>query len=224
MANRSFTRSLYTLEEYPVVISCNFIVDNTNALGIRSLKGPGVKAVYMNTSATPATGNPNPAAGTILVQLQDNYTRLLSGGNQILSPNSGSDVKIDNSALTAGVAYTITTLGNATAAKWQAIGVPVGVTAAVGVSFIALTNGGTGNVLTSRVQAAASTGSGIASIEIVGSPNASIAPLKSTGQGYGANIIYQCHDYAGALAAPVAGSIVSLIIYLSNGSNTVQGE
>jgi hypothetical protein len=70
----------------------------------------------------------------------------------VLAPNSGADVKIDNSAMTAGQLYTITTLGNATAAKWTAIGVPAGVTPAVGVSFIALTNGGAGNVLTSKVQ------------------------------------------------------------------------
>lgn len=227
MANRNFANSrIYTGHVMPVLIDCNFVVDSTNGngLGIRSLKGPYVQAVYMHTSSTPATGNPNPASGTIVVQLQDNYSRSYTGFNAIVSPVSGSDVKIDNSAMTAGVAYIITTLGDASLAKWQAIGVPIGITPAVGVSFIAASNGGAGNTSTSRVQTTAATGSGIASIETVGDPNLSIAPAPSAGQGYGASFILQCHDYAGALAAPADGSVISLVFELSNSSITINGE
>lgn len=225
MANRNFSNvgKIYAMHTMPVQIDCKFIVDSTNALGIRSLKGPTVQAVYMHTSATPASGNPNPAAGTIVVQLQDNYNQYLMGSSQIGSPASGSDIKIDNSAMTAGVAYVITTVGNATAAKWAAIGVPPGVTPAVGVSFIALSNGGAGNTLTSRVQIEAATGSGIAAIELVGSPSQSVSPNRLV-QSYGAQFILQCHDYAGALAAPADGSVIHLSFYLSNSSVTVQGE
>lgn len=240
MANRNFAngRAIYIPHVKPVLIDCNFIVDSTNGngLGIRSLKGPMVQNVFMNTSATPANGNtnpatpgisvlnPNPASGVIVVQLQDNYNRSLSGGFSIVSPASGSDVKIDNSAMTAGKAYIITTLGNATAAKWIAIGVPKGVTPAVGVAFIAASNGGAGNTLTSRVQEAASAGSSVASIEIVGDPNLSIAPNLSAAQGFGAQLILECRDYAGALVAPAAGSVISLSLYLSDSSIQVQGE
>lgn len=227
MANRSFTRSFYSLEEYPVLISCNFIVDSTNGngLGIRSLKGPGVKAVYMNTSATPATGNPNPLAGTILIQLQDNYNRSLSGFDAKVSPVSGTPIVVTAAGahLVPGTAYIIVTLGTTTTAQWHSLGVPVGVTPAVGVSFISgsLTGIGTG---TGAVEVTAATGTGIASIETVGDPNLSIAPYKASGQGYGAYFIVQCRDYAGAIAAPAAGSVISLSFYLSNSSNTVQGE
>lgn len=226
-ANRNFANSrIYTGHVMPVLLDCNFVVDSTNGngLGIRSLKGPYVQSVYMHTSATPAAGNPNPASGTIVVQLQDGYSRSYSGLHAFVSPVSGSAIKIDNSAMTAGVAYIITTLGDATAAKWHAIGVPAGVTPAVGVSFIAATNGGAGNVLTSRVMATAATGSGIASIETVGDPNLSIAPLPSAAQGYGASFILECRDYAGAKAAPADGTVISLAFLLSNSSITINGE
>lgn len=228
MANRNYASGgkIYSMHVMPVIIDCNFIVAATDSagLGITNLKGPTVQAVYMHSSAaTPSSINP--AAGTIVVRLADNFNKLYSFSSAILeSPNSGSDVKIDNSALTAGVAYTITTLGNASAAKWAAIGVPPGVTPAVGVSFIALTNGGTGNVLTSKVQISATAGSGICSVEIVGDSDQSIAPNRLVQSSYGAEIILQCRDYAGALANPADGSKMSLCFLLSNSSVIIQGE
>lgn len=228
MANRNFASGgkVYSMHVKPVLVDCHFTVAAADAggLGITSLKGPMVSAVYMHTSATPAAGNPNPASGTIVVRLQDNYNRILTIVPSIRSPNSGSDVKIDNSAMTAGVAYVITTLGNATAAKWHAIGVPAGVVPAVGVAFIAATNGGSGDALTSRVQTAATAGSGVASIEVVGSPNTTIAPDPTVNQGYGAQFILQCRDYAGALVAPADGSVISIEMYMNDSSIQIQGE
>lgn len=224
MANRNWASAgkIYTMHVSPVLIDCNFTVNTGATNGISSLKGPCIQAVYMNTSAS--ASSTNPAAGTIIVRLSDNYNRLLSISHAIISPNSGSDVKIDNSAMSAGVAYVITTLGNATAAKWHAIGVPAGVTPALGVSFIAATNGGAGNALTSRVQTSATAGSSVASIEIVGIANQSIAPDPTANQGYGSQIILQCRDYAGALVAPAQLSNISLSFYLSNSSILIQGE
>jgi hypothetical protein len=221
MANRNFLGGgkLYTMRAMPVLVDMSFQVSATDSAGygIVDLEGPLVEDVLMNTSATPAVAGQNPAAGTIVIRLQDNYNSFLLAGFSIQSPLSGSAIKIDNSAMTAGVAYVITVLGDATAAKWRAIGVPAGVTPAVGVSFIAASNGGAGNVLTSRVQATATAGSSVASIEIVGSPDLSIAPDPSL-QSYGSQVILQCRDYAGALVAPAAGSIISLSLYLSNSS------
>ena len=209
------------------MVTMNFIVDSTNGngLGIRSLKGATVQAVYMHTSATPAAGNPNPAAGTIVVRLQDNYARLLAGYNSIVSPTSGSALKIDNAALTQGVPYVITTLGDATAAQWKALGVPAGVTPAVGVSFIAASTGaGSANTSTSRVMTTAAAGSACDSIEIVGNTNLAIAPNGLAGQGFGAQIILQCRNASGTIANPVDGSVISLTFLMSDSSVTVQGQ
>lgn len=225
MANRNWASGgkIYSMHVSPVLIDCNFEIDVDAVRGIANLKGPAVSAVYSHsTHATPAS--PNPEAGTIVVRLADGYQGMYDSVKcMIRTPLSGSDVKIDNSAMTAGKAYVITTLGNATAAKWRTIGVPAGVTAAVGVSFVALSNGGAGNTLTSRVQAAATT-STVASIEVIGNTNLSMNPLASANQGYGGQIILQCRDYAGALVQPAEGSIISLAFYLSNSSVLVQGE
>ena len=220
----------------PVVLDCHFTVaaSDSGGLGITSLKGPCIQNVFMNTSATPGAGNsnpatpnvtvtnPNPAAGTIVVQFQDNYQGYYLGDFSITSPPSGSDVKIDNSAMTAGVAYQITTLCDATAAKWHAIGVPAGVTPAAGVSFIAATNGGSGNTLSSRVQASATNGSGVAAIEKFG--GGALSPDPTVPQGYGAQMIFQCYDYAGAKVAPAAGSIIHLYFYMTDSSVLIGNE
>lgn len=242
MANRNFSNGgkMYAMETKPILVSCNFVVDatNGNGLGIRSLKGPLVQNIFMHTSSTPGAGNsnpaspnvvvtnPNPASGYIVIQLQDNYARSLSGFNSIVSPASGSSTKIDNSALTAHVPYIITIVGNSTAADWQAIGLPKGVTPAVGVSFIASAVGvpGEANTSTSRVQAVASAGSTVMSIETIGDPNLSIAPNPTVSQGFGAQILLACRDITGAIAAPAAGSVISLSLYLSDSSVNVQGE
>lgn len=295
MSNRNWSNGgkIYIPQVKPVLLNCSFTVTPTNGSGITSFSGPGFSAVYLHTSTTPTTGSPNPAAGTILVRLQDNYTRLLGFTKSIIAPASASDVKIDNSAMTAGVAYVITTLGNATAAKWRTIGVPPGVTPAAGVVFIALTNGGAGNTLTSRVQTMATSGAGISDIQLMGNPQLSVNPNPAANQGYGAQLVFQCltptftgesytpagtnsvptfmgsalgththtippgtdggggtsgatsagtpagtvsapaftgtaHTLAGtmgfAVAAPATGSIISLSLYLSDSSVTVQGQ
>lgn len=179
-------KSLYTNIAKPCEVNLQFTVAATNGLGVTSLKSNGyVNNVFMHTSTTPASNNgflnPNPANGYAWIQLKNNFNQFLSGMQGMISANSGSDVKIDNSAMTAGQPYVITTLGNATLAKWQTIGVPVGVTPAVGVSFIALSNGGAGNTLTSRVQVPSV--SGISHIEVVGTTNTMVNSNVSSNAG-----------------------------------------
>lgn len=219
MANRNWSSGgkIYSMHTSPVLIDCNFVVDNTSTNGISSLKGPTVTSVYMNTSASASATNP--AAGTIVIRLADNYNKSLVGMlHSIQSPNSGTPL----TSTTIGIANTITALGTATAAQWQARGLPIGVTPAIGVSFVASSSGVIGG--SAAVQITAAAGSGVATIEVVGDPNQSIAPDQSTGQGYGAYLILQCRDYAGALVAPANGSVIGLQFYLSNSSVMVQGE
>ena len=218
MANRNWmSNKLYQMEAYPVLLTCNFVVDSTNGngLGIRSLKGGAVKSVYMNTSATPAAGNPNPEAGVILVQLQDNYSRALLGMNAIVSKTDGSN----QTSTTAGRASVITVLGTATLAQWQAVGLPVGVTPAVGVCFVASASASIGG--SAAVQRPL--GSGVATIETCGDPNLSLSLANSQVNG-GAVLVVQCLNGSNTRVAPADGSVVSLGFYLSNSSVTVQGQ
>lgn len=234
MANRNWASGgkIYSMHVSPVLIDCNFVVDaaNGNGLGIRSLKGPAVQNVFMHTSSTPGAGNsnpatpgivvtnPNPASGSIVIQLQDNYNRSYSGFNAIVSPVSGTPL----TSTTAGTPVIIVSLGTATAAQWQAKGLPKGITPAVGVSFVPTASGTIGG--SAAVEIAAAAGSGVASIETLGDPNLSLAPIPTANQGFGAQIILQCRDYAGAIVAPADGSVISISMYLGNSSILVQGE
>ncbi len=183
MANRRYTSQfLYQFEAMPVLLSCNFVVDSTNALGITSLKGGGIKNVFMHTSTTPSGGNPNPEAGVIMVQLQDNYSKLLSQTSGVIAALDGSG----QTSTTAGRASVITVLGTATLAQWQTRGLPVGVTPAVGVCFIATTTGAIGG----SAQVQRPLASNIAAIEACGSPAQSMALTQSAVNG-GSIIILQ---------------------------------
>lgn len=220
MANRNWASAgrLYAMHVKPVLLDCNFVVDsaNGNGLGIRSLKGPCVQAVYMHTSASPAAGNPNPAAGYIMVRLADNYSRSFSGFNAIVSPVSGTPL----TSTTAGLAYTIVSLGTTTAAQWAAAGLPAGIAPAVGASFIAIATGAIGG--TGAVEVPATAGSNITNIETVGDPNATISSSNAASNG-GALLILRCLKN-GAIQAPADNSVISLAFYLSDSSILIQGE
>lgn len=198
-------KSIYTNVAKPMLVNMQFVVTPTNGLGVTSLRSNGyVNNVFMHTSTTPASNNgflnPNPLAGYAWIQLKNNFNYFLAGHAGFVSKNSGSDVKIDNSAMTTGQPYVITTLGNATLAKWQAIGVPVGVTPAVGVSFIALSNGGAGNTLTSRVQVPSV--SGISAVEVIGTTNTMVN--SNTGSNAGQWVMVQF--LAPSIASVLTGS------------------
>ena len=227
-------KSYYTNVAKPMDVKMTFTVDNTNALGITSLKSNGfVNNVFMHTTTTPGASNgftnPNPAVGYAMIRLGNNFNKFLGHQCSVQAPNSGSSVKIDNSAMTAGQPYVITTLGNATLAKWQAIGLPPGITPAVGCVFIAATDGGTGNVLTSRVQAPSV--SGIVTTEIIGTPSTEIANSNIV-QNAGAIVMLQflaptvsTGAYVSPMVAtaPANGSIVSLTLSFDGSSVTVDG-
>jgi hypothetical protein len=227
MANRRFTTQfLRQFEVNPVLLSCNFIVDSTNGngFGVRSLKGEGIAKVYMNTSATPVAGNPNPAAGIILVQFTDTYARYLSGFSGFVS-QVGTSV----TATTIHTIATITSLGTATLAQWTAVGLPKGAVPQVGLSFIATASATIGGSAT--VAPPATAGSGITSIEAVGDPSTTIsAPtalqsndVQPIGQVAGGYLILRCMA-SGTQTAPANNSVCGLSFYLSNSSNTVKSQ
>jgi hypothetical protein len=223
MANRNFANSrMYTGHVMPVMLDCNFVVDsaNGNGLGIRSLKGPYIEAVYMHTSATPDPTSPNPAAGIIMVKLADPYSRNYGGFSGAVSPVTGSEISIGGtSVMTVGQPYVITTVGNATQAQLEAAGLPSGVTAAVGMPMIAKSTGLADGSITTKVKAVSN--SGIVRIEEIGDSSLSVAQKVNGKGGY---LILQCLDKNGAVAAPADGTVLSLKVYLSNSSVLIQGE
>lgn len=229
---------LYAPHVTPVIVDCNFQVKvaDTNGLGIlaKSLKGQGVTDIFMHTSATPGKGNsgltnPNPQSGIVLVKLADNYSRLFGMKVSMQNPNSGSNVVVTaaGAALTVGNIYTISVLGTTTAADWLALGVPLGVTPAVGVSFVAIATGA--GVGSGQVQVPAAAGCGVHSFELIGDPNQMINPVpvgkSSTVGGW---LAFGCYADSAAdapvLAAPADGSVIRVEMYLSQSSVMVAGE
>lgn len=215
------SNKLYQYETYPILLSCNFIVDpnNGNGLGIRGLKGTGIANVFMVTNATPLPGNynyPNPVpnAGNIVVQFQNQFSRYLSGFYGFVSPLTGSPLTVT----VAEVPNVITSLGTATTAQWQALGFPIGMVPAVGAAFIA--KGSTGIPGGGTVELVGN--SGITSIEVCGDPNQTMQNSNIYQNG-GAQMILQCLDGT-SRTQPNTGTVIGLNFYLSNSSNTVNGQ
>ena len=187
MANRRFTQFFHTLHTKPVLLDCSFTVDSTNAAGVSDLVGPGIEAVYMN-AASPSASNPDPANGYVVVKLQDNYHKLYSAIASVRAPNSGANLLIASAGLTVGLVYVISVLGTTTTAQWRVLGVPAGITPAVGVPFVAKATSATG---TGAVQIPATAGAGIISFETIGNSDLVISSTlpNISGQQSGSYII-----------------------------------
>lgn len=214
---------IYTMHNLPVLLDCQFTVAAADAggLGLTGLIGGGIDSVYMHTSTTPAAANPNPAAGGIIVNLSNNYPGLYDVFTSIIqTPETGSQLAVNASGnLTAGAFYIIDAVGTTTTAQWQSIGVPISVTPAQGVAFVA--NAAAHNPGTSGSgQVKASTYSGLTNIEVVGSGALSVAGGIMPGKGY---IMLQCLKN-GALTQPADGTVISVCAYLRNSSVLIKGE
>jgi hypothetical protein len=189
---------------------CNFVVDhaNGNGLGLRSVKSsgpssnPDIKAVYMNTSATPAVGNPNPAAGLILVEFSKPYAGYITGSAGFDSPLSGTPL----TAVTSGTLYVIVSLGTATLAQWLAVGLPAGVTPAVGAAFQATASATIGG--SAAVEVLATAGSDVDHVELAGDPNQT---LNVTGGGYIWSVVFQKN----VVTAPADNTVVGMTFELT---------
>lgn len=210
----------------PMRIDMSFIVNaaDSGGLGITSLKSNGyVNTVFMHTSATPGTSNgtlnPNPPTGYVYVQFKNNFKIYLGSQYSIQSPVTGSAL----TSTTANSVYQITALGTATAAQWVTRGLPPGVTAAVGVSFVAITTGTIGGSATVKLL----TNSGISSMEVIG--NASLTSNSSIAAYHGMYVIAQ---FLGATSSsvttqipvnPADTSVVSMSMFFDISSVTIDG-
>lgn len=161
-------------------IRAAFTVASTDAagFGITGLGGYGVAAAYMHTAETPGAGNPNPAAGYLMLKLALNYAGFWTMRYSLHSPNSGSNINV-TAGLTVGQLYVITAVGTTTASQWQTLGLPTGIVPAVGAVFIASTaSDGSG---TGVVQIPKASGSGVSRMEIVGTPGSNVNPTDKSG-------------------------------------------
>ena len=167
-----------------------------------------------------APGSPNPAAGYIVVDLADNYNRYLGGFSGMGAPVSGSPILVANAGVTAGLAYTIVSLGTTTTAGWQSLGLPTWQVPAVGVSFIAnvtATAAGTG-----AVEVPAAAGCGVFNMCLIGDPNLMNGQSGTTN---GMRLIFACYSDSSAdaptLGTPADGSVVGMTFYMNDSAQGV---
>lgn len=223
-------KSLYTNVVTPREVWLNFIVDSTNGngLGVRSLKSNGyVDSVFMHTSSTPGKQNgmtnPNPAVGYALIRFKNNFNVYLGGfSGQVIPTTSNTTASV-----TSGNVYVITVLGTTTLANWQAIGLPQGITPAVGVAFVATASvgiTGTGKVGLPGVPLSTT-------VTVIGNPNLSSNNSNVFSNG-GAQIIVQFSAptvSTGAYVqpiipvAPTDGSVVGMQFCFDGSSVTIDG-
>ncbi len=129
-------------------------------------------------AVTSASGNliqsvTRTGVGTYRITLKQPFNAFYDMSASLTETVTGGALAVDavSAALSIGTTYQITTVGDATAAQWLALGVPSGTTIAVGVPFTALATGN-GAAGTARVKAVAP--STIATVELAGNANLTV--------------------------------------------------
>lgn len=199
----------------------NQIVLSAAAAG-SSASSPGDTLTFTVTQAM--TGNPNPDAGFIVLNLQDNYNKLFLSLASKIVPLTGSAILVASAGTVTGHVYVITVVGTTTAAGWQSLGLPKNIAPAVGVAFVATattTASGTG-----AVQRPATNGTNIFDIVTVGNPNLmNSTGVNVLGAGNGMQIILACYkDSSGdnpVLAAPADNTTIALMLYMNDSAQGV---
>jgi hypothetical protein len=149
------------------------------------------------TLKTTGSAAPSPAAGTLTY---------VSG--------SGATTTLNYSAASAGLATGFTfalTVNTTNLQEWQAIGLQPGLTPTVGQSFIAKATGSGGGSTGRTISPGVS---GVQSIEVIGDPNQSFAPMPQGGSPHvGGWILVQCLA-SGGVTAPADGSTCGMSFYV----------
>lgn len=178
---------LYANVTQPMSTWVNFTVTPTNGLGVTSVKSNGyVNYAFMHTSTTPTASNgitnPNPPNGYAMIGLKNNFVHYLGMRWHIDYPATSTST----TSTTAATVYTITALGTATAAQWQAVGLPAWLTPTVGQTFVATASQSIGGSATVGVAGVPN----ISTISVVGNPDTTIASSNISQYG-GAYLVLQ---------------------------------
>ncbi len=173
-----------------------FVVNSTDSagFGVTGFVGKGIDNIFMHTSATPDADNPNPIAGYILAKLSKGFSAFQSLYSTVTPPQSGSSLLVASAGLSVGTVYVITITGTTSQAQWEVLGVPAGLTAVLGLAFVAIATSCTG---TGAVQVPKTGGTAIVSISPVGNPG-----VGSLDDGSGGFITLACYKAGGTIAAP----------------------
>ncbi len=198
---------LYSPEPMLTQIDGSFLIGASGAVASTGAIGTGVQSV---TRA---------GTGKYVIQFAENYNRFI-GGNITLFQASSAAGSIQDGSLVVGNSYKITFASSST--NWQVLGLPSGLTAAIGMPFTATSgasNGGTSGAAGVGTVTAL-TGSGIASCELLPNPNLILGP----GAGYGAYVNLVTLNTSGAPANPTSGAAVRFDFQFRRSTNLLRNE
>lgn len=201
MANRNFpSNKIYNMHVMPVSIDAQIAIAAAGAPAAPTLQNaPGIQSITRL------------AVGQYVIQMQDNYAKLLDFDINFKAPASGVNVAV--TAAVTGTVYQISVLGTTTTANWHAMGVPADITPAVGIIFLKSATAGVG---TGQVQILLE--SGIAKVEQLGLLENSNNPVANAG----ARIYIKCLGYTSSAdntlipADPASGSTMFMRFSLNN--------
>lgn len=162
--------------------------------------------------------------GQYVLQLQDNFNRLLGADFNTFSATSAAGAVTDGS-LVVGQPYQIAFASTST--NWYTLGLPVGLTPAAGMPFVATSGasaGGTGGLPGSGT-AVRIIASNVDRVEVLPNPNTILqssnlnGPLGTSGiPAQGAYIFFQTLDTSGAPVNPTSGAVIRFNLFLRNSS------
>ncbi len=218
MASRLYKQFLYSNNPMLTFIEGSFAVQgsgtvfpSTGAVGTSGVIGSGCQSVIK-------TGT-----GQYQIQLTDNFYRLLDFQALPISPTSGGAVVSDGS-LVVGKPYQI--MFASTSTNWQTLGLPKGITPAIGQPFVASSGASNGPSGSSGATAAGNGTvlavglSGVTQIELLPNPNLvlSSSPPASYVSTQGAYINIQTLGTSNTLASPSSGTVIRFNLTLRNSS------
>lgn len=208
-------KSIYTNVAMPKVVFVTFTINkaDTGGLGVTSVKSNGyVNYLFMGTSATPGVTagvtNPNPQDGFGLVSFTNTFNSYLGMRASVEAPATSTST----TSVTAGHVYSITALGTATLAQWQAKGLPQGVTPTIGQAFVATASGSIGGSAHVGIP-----GVSLFNISEVGDPNQTISNSNISVNG-GAQVIFQFTDLS--ITGTVSQPTLTMDSYTPAGTNS----
>ena len=205
MAARSGFLTLASLVDRLSLVQGQFSIGSSGA--VSAVQGNGVVSVT------------HAGTGVYWVILRDSYNKFMAlGATQEETSDTPATIA---SGLTSGVVYVITTVGDASAADWLAVGLPSGQTPAVGVSFLS-TSTGSGNSTTARVGGviATSTANNL-TVNTIGSVTKTLHGNALIG---GAFALVCRLGSSGALADPANGAVLKFDLLMRNSSVKGLGE
>lgn len=176
--------------------------------GLTMLQGQvtfGAAGAVSAASGVGLVGVTKLTTGIYKIQIVDDFQAFVGASFSIQSGVTGANIA--DGSFVANTLYQITAVGTT---NWAAIGLPAGLTAAVGQAFVATGIGGAGTGTAKVV-----TTTGVLGVEVV--QNAQ-TELYNTTANQGAILIAQTLDAAGALVSPTSGAIISFMLYFRNSS------